>query len=709
MTDDRPPFVDPLGERLVEQAYRHVARRRRRTRTAALVAVVAFVGAGVGVASQLSSDEVDAGQRVEVADRPDATDLGPPTPTSEPTPSAEAVVEPTVGDDAAVTQFFPADVAGLPARYVAMATDGEVVLVETATGRGRTLFEGTAPDLHGYSRLRSLAPTPDGAAVYVSIETADCAGRIVRVPFDGGPVEEVAAGAHPLVSPDGRWLVHTIDGFARRGEAPPPRSDPDDPCSRRHDSYVWRDLATGDEIEWVDPDGRQPCCDLLPASFDPTGTRLLLYGSHVELGVSIVTPAEPEPGLVPVSTPLLLSAAHWLPDGELLVAGEGDGPLPSGVRQFAPPAGYQVRPVDTTQAAILVSGLRSGEVHGDVAASVWAMRGEGEPILLARSALVRWVPGELLTGDSEPSQNRADAERDGVPSAVASLPVAERAQGWRLETDQGTWVLNRLDEAGGYGYGEVVLVDSEGRLVKAWPMPELPPNWAIVTDTTILGGRIGDGALGASTVFTIDRETLELTTAIAIPPPVDQPTSYPDGWTAAHPAQVAAWSAAILDSGPERAPEAPAGRPADVSLNPLSVEIEHLERFVLADPFPVERTCVWTVDRVDSSAGGRHDVRLVNDSGADCAVPEVVGTEPDGYPIAGGDVRSDIGTVRPGGQVQIHLEMPTTCIALDLDEASRPPSTVRLWLTDLAVVEVAVPARHTSCGVGFRGASMVPE
>jgi len=132
-----------------------------------------------------------------------------------------------------------------------------------------------------------------------------------------------------------------------------------------------------------------------------------------------------------------------------------------------------------------------------------------------------------------PSQSRADAERDGVVSALAELPVSLRVDPvTTMQADGGLWVLSRPqgetaelapgcglgDPDGLYGrdiicvseYGEVLLMDPSGeRILRAYPLPGLPPSLLLVTEDAVFCGRWGDGALPDSMLCRVDRNTLE--------------------------------------------------------------------------------------------------------------------------------------------------------------------------------------------------------
>lgn len=58
-------------------------------------------------------------------------------------------------------------------------------------------------------------------------------------------------------------------------------------------------------------------------------------------------------------------------------------------------------------------------------------------------------------------------------------------------------------------YGEVLLVDDEGAIVRSYPMPGATPTWITATRDAVYAGRTGDGGLPDSTIVRIDRATLE--------------------------------------------------------------------------------------------------------------------------------------------------------------------------------------------------------
>jgi hypothetical protein len=155
---------------------------------------------------------------------------------------------------------------------------------------------------------------------------------------------------------------------------------------------------------------------------------------------------------------------------------------------------------------------------------------------------------------SDPSQSPDDARRDHVIPALAALPAANRSR-WQavIHSAEGTWVLSRPavamseangcalgDRAGVYGvdwictseYGEVLLLDDADRIVRAYPMPGVPPKWFEVTDNAVYAGAVGDGALPNSTVVRIDKKTMTAQ-VIVFPNPDGGRTPPLPGWRTA--------------------------------------------------------------------------------------------------------------------------------------------------------------------------------
>jgi hypothetical protein len=136
--------------------------------------------------------------------------------------------------------------------------------------------------------------------------------------------------------------------------------------------------------------------------------------------------------------------------------------------------------------------------------------------------------------DGPPSQSPEDAARDGVIPELAALPLHVRTViPASVVVPEGEWaisepsqvVLDLADDSCHFGdlsgtphvdsicageYAEVVLLDTEGQIARAYPMGGVKPSWIHVTDDAVYGGRVGDGGLPDSTLFRIDRATLEL-------------------------------------------------------------------------------------------------------------------------------------------------------------------------------------------------------
>lgn len=139
---------------------------------------------------------------------------------------------------------------------------------------------------------------------------------------------------------------------------------------------------------------------------------------------------------------------------------------------------------------------------------------------------------------STASQSPADAARDGVIKQLAAIPFADRVHILKsVSTPEGVWALSRPPasiksytvgcrlgpEAGKYpkqtictsDYGELLLLDpSATRIIRAYPLPAVPPTYLVVTKSTVFCGRDGDRklsetALPDSMVCSVDRKTLQ--------------------------------------------------------------------------------------------------------------------------------------------------------------------------------------------------------
>jgi hypothetical protein len=140
-----------------------------------------------------------------------------------------------------------------------------------------------------------------------------------------------------------------------------------------------------------------------------------------------------------------------------------------------------------------------------------------------------------------PSQSKADARRDGVVAEVAELPLRLRVEIIsEVAADEGVWAITHLaDEADQladgcrlgpgtgkyptdfictYEYGEVLLLDTERKsILRAYPLPGVPPEFITVTDDAVYCGRTGALPLNDSMVCRIDRSALTETVKVYQP------------------------------------------------------------------------------------------------------------------------------------------------------------------------------------------------
>ncbi len=133
------------------------------------------------------------------------------------------------------------------------------------------------------------------------------------------------------------------------------------------------------------------------------------------------------------------------------------------------------------------------------------------------------------TGE-KPSQSAADAERDGVAPEIAAMPISKRVEiGISVRADEGVWVASqshhlsperegerscRHETPHGVQYtcspeyGEVLLLEhGTGEILRAFPLPAVPPSFISLTDEAVYCARQGDGGLPDSIVCRIDRKT----------------------------------------------------------------------------------------------------------------------------------------------------------------------------------------------------------
>jgi hypothetical protein len=151
-----------------------------------------------------------------------------------------------------------------------------------------------------------------------------------------------------------------------------------------------------------------------------------------------------------------------------------------------------------------------------------------------------------------PSQGDADARRDRIVPAVAALPLAQRMNAVdEASSDEGVWVLSRLpstawgddmavgdttgvrgeDWVHGFEYAELLLLDPEReRVLRAYPLPVVPPSALLVQPDAVYCARQGDGALPDSMLCRVDRRTFGLT--VRVFPHETTPAQDPrPGWT----------------------------------------------------------------------------------------------------------------------------------------------------------------------------------
>ncbi len=195
------------------------------------------------------------------------------------------------------------------------------------------------------------------------------------------------------------------------------------------------------------------------------------------------------------------------------------------------------------------------------------------------------------------SQSAADAARDGVPAAIAALPLADRVDVQsEVASPEGRWVLSRLPDetwarfpdgipdpdnylgtarASAIGYGEAILLSGNGEVVKAYPMPAVPPSWLLVTDPTVYVGRIGDGGLPLSALMRIDRATLAAETVTVPPPAEGYDASWPASWHEATERDLQTYDTLV-----GFAPRGMTGTPATSWVGEVVVDVAGIDTFI---------------------------------------------------------------------------------------------------------------------------------
>lgn len=161
-----------------------------------------------------------------------------------------------------------------------------------------------------------------------------------------------------------------------------------------------------------------------------------------------------------------------------------------------------------------------------------------------------------------PSQAPEDAQRDGVIADLAALPMSIRVsvvddsqaaeglwaisvplpdviephtEGCRLGSDEGVYPTDFICTA---EYGELVLLEtSEGPIVRAVPLPGIPPEILLVSEDAVYCGRSGEGRMPDSMICRVDRSSGEVLVTVfpgVIDSIVDQPCYYPpENWVVA--------------------------------------------------------------------------------------------------------------------------------------------------------------------------------
>ncbi len=122
----------------------------------------------------------------------------------------------------------PPAAAPLPETFLAVRDHAtELVVVETATGTVlRTLVDlgdfpagGTEEEKNFWPYFDGVALSPDGDTAFYSVGPEPAPSTLYRVAVAGGAPERIGDGAHPQVSPDGRylaWAVGPIQSIAVR-------------------------------------------------------------------------------------------------------------------------------------------------------------------------------------------------------------------------------------------------------------------------------------------------------------------------------------------------------------------------------------------------------------------------------------------------------------------------------------------------------------
>lgn len=186
------------------------------------------------------------------------------------------------------------------------------------------------------------------------------------------------------------------------------------------------------------------------------------------------------------------------------------------------------------------------------------MRNLRTALLAGTSAAALVLIAACGGGEAGPSQPIGEASRDGVLPALAALSFEDRVDVQAaIPSSEGVWVISRpgpgADEAadgcrlgieeGRYPtemictleYGELLLLDeSREHVLRAFPLPAVPPDYLAITDDAVYCGRHGAGGLPDSMLCRVDRQTFDMVVRIFPSQEesiVVQPCFYPpSGW-----------------------------------------------------------------------------------------------------------------------------------------------------------------------------------
>jgi hypothetical protein len=194
----------------------------------------------------------------------------------------------------------------------------------------------------------------------------------------------------------------------------------------------------------------------------------------------------------------------------------------------------------------------------------------------------------------EASQTSDEAHRDSVVAAVAALGRSDRIDlHASVDAPEGTWALSQLTEAFlqsvpdgcvgdvdgvegtdficGSEYGEILLLNDGGEILRAYPMPRTPPSWIYLSPDAIYAGHVGDGGLPSSTLVRIDRQTL-VSEVVVFPHP-DSSGTWPPTWHVATDDE-AAGLAELVRIGPDEP-----GTAAISDIGPVAIDERALADF----------------------------------------------------------------------------------------------------------------------------------